>query len=408
MEQLRRHIFFYLLLLLISGIFLIDVARVVPSLSMILIGLLGISFVVKPGLSNIEFNRIWIYFPLTFLITIPSVLYSDNFNYLTERWQILVPYLVLPLAFGVIPFITKDQYRFCYWFYILLTSGVAAHAMVYYLNHPEEVNQLYLESKVMPTFVSHHPTLSMMVVLAFFLSYFLLTEAKGWQKILLMVLGSFLFIFLHVFSVRSGLLALYLVLGVEILRIMLVKKKWKHALGAALTALVVGGITLYFSPTVRNKIINTTQDIEVVKSNASANNQSLASRVISYKNAIEIAENSSWIFGCGLGDVFDLNEKIFEEKYPDVTKRIMPHNQFLFYLAAIGILGLILFLWFFYKPLFFFGGWNNPVLFYQYLILTVSFQFEAPLENQLGVAFSLIFLLLPMHEALAKKSKSNS
>lgn len=398
----RYYWFYSALILLIAGIFLIDVARIVPSISMILICLLGISYAIRPANQKLNDAKVWLALSFTFFITLPSLLYSNNIAYLLERWQILLPYLLLPLAFYLIPKAQDKIYNQLYATFVVFTALVCAYAFGFYLLNQNLVNQLYLESKVMPTFVTHHPSLSIMVVMAIYLSYHLaknkLEIGLPYQQIILYSLSGFLFIFIHVFSVRSGLLALYAVITVELLQIILVKKQTKFALLAALVIGLAGGITLFVSPTVRNKITNTAQDLQVVKENKSANNQSLASRMISYKNALQIAkENSIW-WGCGLGDIQDLNNEIFAKQYPEVTKKILPHNQFLFYFAALGLIGLLLFILLFYYPLFYQKAWQSPILLVQYTILSIAFMFEAPLENQLGVAFSLIFILLPLHQ----------
>jgi O-antigen ligase len=398
----RYYWFYSALILLIAGIFLIDVARIVPSISMILVCLLGISYVIKPANQKLNDAKVWLALSFTFFITLPSILYSNNIDYLLERWQILLPYLLLPLAFYLIPKTQEKIYNQLYAIFVGFTTLVCAYAFVFYLLNQNLVNQLYLESKVMPTFVTHHPSLSIMVVMAIYLGYHLaknkLEIGLPYQRVILYSLSGFLFIFIHVFSVRSGLLALYAVITVELLQIILIKKQTKLALLAALVIGLAGGITLFVSPTVRNKITNTAQDLQVVKENKSANNQSLASRMISYKNALQIAKESSIWWGCGLGDIQDLNNEIFAKQYPEVTKRILPHNQFLFYFAALGLIGLLLFILLFYYPLFYQKAWQSPILLVQYTILSIAFMFEAPLENQLGVAFSLIFILLPLHQ----------
>ena len=150
--------------------------------------------------------------------------------------------------------------------------------------------------------------------------------------------------------------------------------------------------TFKYSPTVRNKLTNTQNDINNYNNGGSANDQSLGSRMISYKNAIEITQNSSWIIGCGLGDIEDLNNKIFDEKYPDITKKIIPHNQFLFYMAAIGILGMLVFVASFYFPAI--SNLKNLNLLAHYLVISMAFLIEAFLTTQLGVAYTIIFILL--------------
>ncbi len=139
-----------------------------------------------------------------------------------------------------------------------------------------------------------------------------------------------------------------------------------------------------------------------MKTEGSANNKSLASRMISYKNALEITQNSSWLLGCGLGDIRDLNTQLFKEKYPDVSKPIIPHNQFLFILAATGIIGLILFLFFWIYPLWYLKQFAHPFLWGIYTLMFLSFQVEAVLETQLGVAFCIFFILLGIQTTFAR------
>ncbi len=403
MEKMRPHIFFWACVGMIAGIFLIDFVRILPSISMILIVLLGISYWIKPTTKNVANNAtsFWL-LTSTFFILLPSWFYSDNTGYLFEKWQIALPYLVLPIAFIKIPKLSDRRLFILYGLYFALTLLVSMIAFVYYLFHQESINQLYLESRVMPTILSHHPTLSLMMVFAVYIGYWMY-QSKRFYKLKiernLMAIGAiFLFIFIHIFSVRSGLLALYLVVLLELSRWIFEKKQYKNALIAGISLLVIGGTTLMVSPTVSNKIANTTQDLNNYQSNGSANNQSLSSRIISYKNAIRIAQESSVWMGCGLGDVKDLNEAIFAKDYPDVTKRIIPHNQFLFYFAAIGILGVLAFCFFFYAPLWKYQAYKNPLLLVHIVIISIGFMFESPLQSQVGVAYSLVFYLLPLHK----------
>jgi O-antigen ligase len=132
----------------------------------------------------------------------------------------------------------------------------------------------------------------------------------------------------------------------------------------------------------------------------------LASRLISYKNAIEICNESSWLIGCGLGDIQDLNTKKFKELFPDVSKPIIPHNQFLYLLAATGITGVLLFTFAFMYPIWRFRRNMNAILIGIYIVLLLSFQVEPVLQTQLGVAFSAFFLLMGIMLSVGQK-KSN-
>ncbi len=403
MEKSRTYLFFLSCLLLTAGLLLLDVIRIMPSIGMISIVLIGISYLLKPItiIQKADTKPFWA-LSFTFIILLPSYFYSDNLNYLLEKWQIALPYLLLPLAFMKIPRISERRNFLIYEFYLFCIFLVCLFAFGYYLLNQEIINQLYLESRVMPTLLSHHPSLSLMIVFAVYVSYWLFQSKSyfkfSFERNIFVVAGIFLFIFLHVFSVRSGLLAMYLVLFIELAKLAIQKKQVKNALLAGAVFILLGGVTLLLSPTFSNKIANTTNDLSNYQNKGSANNQSLGSRIISYKNGVRIAKESNWLFGCGLGDINDLNNAIFQKDYPDVTKPIIPHNQYLFYLAAIGIFGLILFCWGFYFPLFYKKTFTDSLFQTHMLIISIGFMFEAPLESQIGVAYSLLFILLPLHQ----------
>lgn len=398
----------------ILGLFLIDVVRVLPSISMIILCLIGIVNLVQGNYTTLRKNLLpYLLLSASFLVIIPSVLYSSNLNYFAERAQILLPFLLLPLAFSTFPTLQKSTLHRHLALFVAWTFIVSLKAFIYYLFHQAEVNQLYLESKVMPTLVSHHPTFSMMIVMAIYICYYLVFKTEldsQWNphvKKFLGAMGLFLYVFIHIYSVRSGLMALYALIGIIFIQYLFLGKELKKVFGAIAIFLVSGAIILMVSPTVRNKITNTTQDIQVVQSKGSANNQSLASRMISYQNALQIAKESSIWMGCGLGDIEDLNNHIFKTQYPDVEKKILPHNQFLFYYAAVGILGLLLFILTFYGPLFVKKLRKNSLMVTQYIIISLYFMVEAPLENQLGVGFTLLFLLLPLQSIESEENLKN-
>jgi len=409
MNQMRIQLFFILCLLLVAGLLLMDIVRILPSLSMIGLALLGISYWFKPSQDNTPIAKApYIILTLCFWILLPSYFYSDNFPYLWQKTQLALPFLVLPLAFIKTPSLIKLKYYQVLSFYVIGVFVISVFAFINYLFHQESINQLYLESKVMPTLVSHHPTFSLMIVFAIYLSYYFYQEQSPIlfkkEKIVWFSMGTFLFIFIHVFSVRSGILSLYILLFIEILKLIFQKKQLKLAFYIGIAFLAVGASTMYLSPTVSNKIKNTSQDLKAMNQGESANNQSLSSRFISYQNAIEINQESSVLWGCGLGDLEDENNKIFATKYPDVSKPIIPHNQFLYYFAAIGAIGLSLFLIGFYGPFLLNKAFTKPILFTHLILSTLYFLVESPLVTQIGVAYVLTFLLLGLQQNRSRKS----
>jgi O-antigen ligase len=332
------------------------------------------------------------------MMLLPSYFYSANLDYFLERLQINIPFFILPLCWLIAPQLSYKQLMVCYTWFIVGVFLIAAKALFYYLMHQSMVNELYLHSQVMPTLVTHHPTFSLMCAFAAFMSWQLYMgkfnfKFPRFEQGICLFIALFLFVFVHVFSVRIGMLVMYVFIVVETIKYGIQISKFK-AIVAFLTLFVIGCFVLYNSPTFRNKIINTGQDLAVISQNTSANNQSLASRLISYQNAIEICKQTSWLFGCGLGDIKDLNTQLFQQSFPDVSKPIIPHNQFLFLLAATGITGLLFFTMAFFYPIWYFRNKLNPALYGIYLLLILAFQVEPVLQTQLGVAFSLFFLLV--------------
>lgn len=390
----KQQIMLFFLWLSVVSLFVIDSFRAISSIAMIGFTLVGLlSAHPKNWFKNLQLNKSLLLLIVSFLVIIPSVIYSHNLKYFGLRAQILLPFLVLPFAYAQTEEFSFKQKKVIFYTFIFGVLVTAIQALMYYYNHQSEVNQAYLESRVMPTAISHHPTFSLMCAYSIYLLYNAFKIEKNINfKFFLVAITLFLVVFLHIFSVRAGLMAFYILVLLIFYEQIILKKQYFLAIIIGILCISIAISTFLFSPTIRNKIANTQNDIENYKAGGSVNNQSLGSRVISYKNAIEITQNSSWVFGCGLGDIEDLNNQLFETKYADVSKRIIPHNQFLFYLASIGILGLLVFIGAFYYPLI--TNFKNLNLIAHYLVITVAFLIEAFLTTQLGVAFCIIFLIL--------------
>lgn len=384
----------FFLWLSVVGLFFTENFRALLSIAMIGFSLIGLlSAHPKNWLHNLKNKKSLLFLMVSFLVVLPSVLYSNNLGYFGLRVQILIPFLILPFAYAQVNYFSKNQTNAISVTFVVGVLITAIHALIYYYFNQAEVNQAYLESRVMPAIVSHHPTFSLMCAASIYLlySYFKLFKSKLVQ-ISILFSAIFLIIFIHVFSVRIGILAFYGLVLLVLYEQIILKKQYFIAILVVLTSLLIAFLTYNLSPTIKNKIANTKNDLENYKSGGSANNQSLGSRLISYKNALEIVGNTSWLTGCGLGDIEDMNNNIYETKYPDITKKIIPHNQFLYYLAAIGILGLLAFVTSFYFPLF--KQINNLNLVAHYIIISFAFLVEAFLTTQLGVAFTIVFIIL--------------
>ncbi len=346
--------------------------------------------------SNFINNKAMAFFSLSFLFLLLSFFYSDNLIYLGERLQIKVPILLYALIWPSIGVLSKKQFKVIFYSLVVICLISAGGILTNYALHFEEINQLYLQSKIMPGPINHI-RYSLLIVFAICVIYYYIkqqhTESQTERK-LLMVAALFLILFLHIYSVRSGLLTLYAVIAIGVINQVIATKNYKQT-GVAVGALVgIVMISLAISPTMRNKLINTKQDVNVYANQEDPNFNSLATRMVSYKTALKIAKENIW-FGCGQGDLRDKNDALFKRDYPSIITPIIPHNQFIYYLAATGLIGLIIFSLTFTAPIWISKFYKLELMQFAYAILLIAFQFEAMLETQIGVACTLLIVMIP-------------
>src|SRR6185295_11809303 len=127
-----------------------------------------------------------------------------------------------------------------------------------------------------------------------------------------------------------------------------------------------------------------------------------AARIMSVENGLKIGEKN-FLLGVGAGDLQQEANK-FYLNFPDITEaKRLPHNQFVWVFASTGIIGLLIFCWGIFFPLFYKRNFANPLFACLYIIVISSFLTEATLEEQIGACFYLVFLLL-LYNQLARKS----
>jgi len=357
--------------------------------------------------SNFINNKAMAFFSLSFLFLLLSFFYSDNLNYLGERLQIKVPILLYALIWPSIGVLSQKQIKVIFYSLIIICVISASGILTNYALNYDEINELYLQSKIMPGPINHIRYSLLIVFVICVIYYFIkqqLIESKI-EKKLMMATAIFLILFLHIYSVRSGLLTLYAVIAIGLINQVIATKNYKQV-GVAVGALVgIVMISFVISPTMRNKLINTKQDVNVYANQEDPNFNSLATRMVSYKTALEIAKENIWL-GCGQGDLRDKNDALFRRDYPSIITPIIPHNQFIYYLAATGLIGLIIFSLTFTAPIWVNQFYKYELMQFVYAILLIAFQFEAMLESQIGVACTLLIVLFPYYLSQQRKSRA--
>lgn len=386
---------------IIVGLFTSSFFRILPSIGMIGLLATGLGCVALYGRQYKRADRSYYWpFGLIFLLHMGAgvITSAEQMKEYTRDVVLQLPYLALPLGFWLLPAL-PTRYLQGLWLTLVGTTTLAALISTgNYLLHFDQINEMYLHSKVMPT-EPDHIRFSLLITLSVAVGVCLLAHRNvlGWGRKLLWAAVGFLAFYQHLLAVRSGLMTLYAVGGLALLWLIFRRRQYAQAVLLAGCLVLVPAVSYALFPTLQNKSANTREDVGRVAHTASANNYSLVGRVYSYKIALEVIQNNPW-FGVGRADIESEMATYYRQRYPNIRPEayIQPHNQFLFSAVAFGLVGVIMFIvGFYYAGI---SVWPRyaPLLLVQYVILTLSFLVEYTLETQIGLGFALFFLLLSL------------
>lgn len=296
-------------------------------------------------------------------------------------------------------------------FLLLLVAGafvIGLASTINYIIHYEELNEAVKRSKPIPIINGHwHISFSYMLAFSFFAGIHLFKKAAAFKnaKWYLLAATCLNAVFLHILTARTGLVAFYATVGFYLLWLIVVKQKW--ALG--LTVFVLGTVGIFsairFIPSLNNRYHNTVIDMRNALKGGNANYRSGTMRIRAMQAGWLVFTENPWK-GVGLGDLKPAIVQAYDDMDAQLLpeNQILPHNQFVNFMATIGVFGLLLFLLFWLSPFQFYSSIQNPLLLLQFMVLSfTAMNLEALLERQIGTAFFTFFFLLL---STASRSKS--
>jgi O-antigen ligase len=343
---------------------------------------------------------------MPFLIVLLTAFWSSDATYTLERLRIKLPFLLMPFAFAAMPRFSKREVYLLLFFLLGLMVVASLYVGANYLMDFDYINEQMGKGHPLPT-PSNHIRFSIVLgcaILAggtlFYEKFYLRHPRERW-----LIGGAtlLLFAFIHVLSVRSGLLLLYVgmltLAAIQIVR----TRRWAWGIGAL--AVVVGLPLLSYQvlPTFRTKINYMRWDIQQHLAGKGAN-YSDSERLTSMSVGLQIG-NEHPVVGVGAGDLKQEVRKVYAIQYPDLKAPKMPHNQFVTIYASAGILGLALFLLGFFFPLFYHRNYQTPLFLVFHVVIFCSCLIENTLENNYGVSLYLLFLLIGLNYLRAKSEK---
>ena len=405
LARLHRSAFFFCACIIIS-IFLVNWLRVALGIAM---GGLAVTSVVFALVHKRIANRsLWPVFgsiAMVFVLHVLAGLHTQAGNMDEYRFDLgmQLPFLILPLSFWLLPPLPSRYLRRLWWIFIAMTVMASLGATINYLLHAQEINESYMHSKVMPT-EPDHIRFSIIITLAIATAVLLLAHQavprawRTWVKVAVVGLA----LFLHLLAVRSGEMTFYALGGLSILWLSFSRKQWKKASLLAVALVLLPVISYLVFPTFRNRVYNTQEDVSKVQESSEGKNFSISARVYSYQAALAVWRDNKLV-GVGKPNLEGEMAKRYVTLHPQLTPEfyILPHNQYLYNLAAYGAIGLLVFCLSLFYPAWWARRKHAPLLLAQYVSIALSFLVEYTLETQVGLAFVVFFLLLALQGSLS-------
>ncbi|MFN7116489.1 MAG: O-antigen ligase family protein [Saprospiraceae bacterium] len=342
-------------------------------------------------------NRALIALTIIFFIVLLSGLWSENTDWLLNRLQMKFPFLLMPFAIIAIPKFDKNIYYPILSVFFWLTVVICIYSLSLYLLNFEQMTEAYKQGHVLYTPVMHI-RFSLIVAYCiiiggwlFYENYYIKFPAERW---LLLGATIFLFIYIHILAVRSGLVSLYAV-AVYLIIYLIIRSK-RYILGASLAGLlIIGGIlAVRFVPTLWNKYNYMRWSINQFQRGEDLAVLSDSYRLATIKAGIDLG-NANLLLGVGFGDMKDETKAYLAKHYPALLQEIyMPQSEYVLFYAATGIIGLLLFIWATLQPFFYQNAWQYLLIGGFHVIMIVSFIVEQTLETQLGTAIYVMFAVM--------------
>ncbi len=348
--------------------------------------------------------RAWLFVSIPFLLVLASWFWSEDMNYTLERLRIKLPFLVLPFAFAAMPALRKREIFAIFYFLLVLMSAISFYVLLNFIINFETIMDALGKGGHLPT-PSNHIRFSLMLALTILGGLALWTDKfyirHPAERYIIGGLTAFLFGFIHVLSVRSGILALYLALLVLSFHYIFTRKKYLAGM-VGLLALVVVPLTAYQTvPSFRQKLDYARWDYRQFRQGTGGGYPD-SERLTSIQVGLKIGATRPF-FGIGAGDLQQAVEKEYQTAHQGRYNFRMPHNQFVTIYAGTGLVGLALFLTGFFFPLFYKKNYRQPLFLALHAVVFMSFLVENTIENNFGVSLFLFFLLTGLNFLSNKK-----
>ena len=324
-----------------------------------------------------------------------------------ERIRIKLPFIALPIAFLGLPRFGDREVKGLLYFLLLFLTAVGIGVSINYGLNFEEINNQISRGKPMPVPRNHirfSILVSVGIIGGIHLIYQQYFHKNKIEKAVIKAMTIFLFLFIHVLSVKTGILCLYTALGVLCLRYIYSSRKYLMGVLLIIGMISIPVISYLAIPSFKQKMRYMHYDLTQY---AAGNGEIYADagRLTSLKVGWEIFKSSP-IFGVGAGNLRAVVNQKYKQNHPEYVEPLTPHSQFIYVLAGMGLFGFSFFMVALFFPLFYKKAYKNTFFLGAYCIFITAFVVEHTIENAVGVGtFTFFLLLLLNHLFLPQNTK---
>ncbi|MEL6124681.1 MAG: O-antigen ligase family protein, partial [Bacteroidota bacterium] len=262
----------------------------------------------------------------------------------TSEWiHILIlrlPFVLLPLAFWVMPDQSTDRLVRVHLHLVLVLVVAAIPQLFFFFHHLDTHLDMLSRGQPIATPIEHVKYSMINAYGVISSAYFLSKRASISARLRPYIIGGslLLFVFMHLLAVRTGLVICY----VSIMALF----GWQYLKSgsyirfiALFTGILALAVTAYsVVPSIKHKVHYMLYDWRMWSENGGVSYAD-SERIISFRAALQVWLDHPW-WGVGAGDV---RETLLGPDGPLYLLQKLPHNQFLLTLTGSGLIGLLLF-----------------------------------------------------------------
>jgi O-antigen ligase len=357
---------------------------------------------------SLKTHKVFISIFAIFIVYLISGLWSTDLHYFAHKIQLHLPFLAIPIGMLSFDYLGKRELKWIFYAFIIGCLGGAIWSSIQYFANKEMYDAGYGISQVIPTpFKKDHIRFSIAVVMGIWFAYFCyLNETNKFIKYCTIISGILLIIYLHILSVKTGLLSFYILVFFFILFTIFNEKKWKLGLLLFVVFITIPFIAFNTSSTFKHKFYYVKYSIGQINNTTKDANISDEGRLISYELANHIIAKN-WGIGVGAGDVFNEMKKEYDANFnnqKNITV-LLPHNQIMVMVLVAGLLGGIVYLLFLFLPLLLHYRASLLLLGF-WMILLVPQMVEPLHETQYGITIHIFFYALIVRYLDFQKKKA--